>query len=159
MAKHTPRTIWRPVQLPHTDIIDTTAPVVVFFNQIRGVDADASMGLQLKHMRTNLTMGLTHTSTLSNAHMVSGHMGFFKWPIDAADPTLATMDVENRGKVWNRRSWVVQGDTVVRHSITSRSARLNLGEQIWFFLSKQQEADAGISINVAAFTQHWETQA
>ncbi len=151
MARH-PRTIWKPTRVIHTAIADSTAPVVAFFQTLLDVDADSSEGRVLRHVRTTLTFGLTNATSLDSSRMVTGTMGYFKWPSDAAGPTIATIDLENRGKIWGRKVWTVQGDTVARHTMVSKSVRLTLGETLFFYVEKVQESNSNDLINVAGIT-------
>ncbi len=159
MPRHTPRTIWKPVNVEVLSIADTTVPPILFTSSIRSVDADASMGLALKRLDIMLTMGLTHTGTLDNIHIVAGHVGFFKWPADAVAPTITTIDVDNRTAVFGRTPFIVQGTVPIRFHIRAKSARLKLGEELFCYLIKKQESDTGILIHVDATSYHWETQA
>ncbi len=159
MAKHTPRTIWKPQTGAALQVVDTTAPQIAFFTSLQNVDADASMGLQIKRLDMVISMGLKHTGTLDNAHAVLGFMGFFKWPSDAATPTITTIDLDNRTAIWGRTLFSVQGTTPVRYRMKFKSARLTLGQELWCFLSKKQETDVGITLHTEARWNLWTTQA
>lgn len=159
MKHRSARTIWKPIQASLAGIIDTTAPVIAFFDSIRAVDADASQGLLLKHLRLSLTMGLVHSGTLANDSTVGGFMGLFKWPADAATPTVATIDLGNRTKIFARTLYNVQGDQVSKYSLGAKSVRLTLGEEVWFFLQKSTESNTSITLHMAGQRLHYETQA
>ncbi len=158
MPRH-PRTIYKPIQANVLLLNDITAPNIAFFSEIREVDADASQGLVLKHLEVLLSIGLTHTGTLTNLAVVSGFIGFFKWPSDAATPTISTIDLENRTKIFARRSWIVQGTQPRSFSIRAKSVRLTLGEGIWCFLMKSQESEVEAVLHSAGRESHYETQA
>ncbi len=159
MPRHAPRTIWKPNQVFHTTIVNSSAPPVAFFQALRSVDADATQGLQLKHVTTILSLGLTNATSLDNTRVTSGHMGFFKWPIDAAAPTAATMDLNNRGSIWNRRTYVIQGDTVLRITLRSKTMRLKLGDEIWFYILKSKESDVADTETIQGVSSWFETEA
>ncbi len=158
MPRHTPRTIWKPVQTSLGQIADTTVPPAAFFVSLRSVDADASMGLQLKHLEIKSTIGLAIAS-ITNAHSVSGILGLFKWGADAATPTAATVDLDNRGSIFARTIFVAQGSTPRTATLRAKSVRLKLGEELWWFLLKKNESDANILLHTNSASQHWETQA
>ncbi len=158
MPRH-PRTIYKPVTSNVLTVADTTAPNIAFFSEIREVDADASQGLVLKHSEVYVSMGLTHTGTLSNLGIVSGIMGYFKWPSDAATPTVSTIDLENRTKIFARRSWSVQGSQPRSFTIRAKSIRLTLGEGVWCFLMKLAETEVELLLHTAGRESHYETQA
>ncbi len=159
MARHTPRTIWKPVALAMSAIADTTAPVIAFFEPIRSVDADASVGLVIKRLDCKVTIGLTHTGTLDNSGHVMGHMGLFKWPKDAASPTLATIDLDNRSAIFSRTSFAVQGSVPRLYTVRAKSARLRLGDALFFYLVKTQESDTALTLTMGGQRLHWESQA
>jgi len=160
MPRHTPRTIWKPFHISALALLnDSTTPPFATFPVIRGVDADASMGLVLKRIDVLQSVGLTDTGTLTNFHIVNGVCGFFKWPSDAAAPSLSTIDLENRSSVISRTLWSVQGLTPTRFHVRMKSARLKLGETLFYFLMKSAESDSTILLQTAASEQHYETQA
>ncbi len=156
MARH-PRTIWKPVRILH-NINDTTAPPVAFFTAVRDVDADASQGLQLRRVETMLTMGITGTAG-TNVDFATGISGYFKWPSDAATPTISTIDLDNRTKIFDRRPWAVQGLTPRIFKNRAKSVRLTLGETLFFYLLKAAESSTDILLVTGGRTDHWETQA
>jgi len=157
MPQH-PRTIFRHFQAGVLTIASTDAPPFASFTAVRSVSADASDGFALRHIELLMTRGLVHAS-LGNEHMVTGISGFFKWPEDAATPTISTIDLENRTKIFGRRSWVVQGSTPRTSSIRLKSARLTLGEELWIFDLKRSETDVGITLHAKGEYSHYETTA
>ncbi len=158
MARH-PRTIYKPVTKVVLTSVDTTAPEIAFFSSIRSVDADASQGLVMKRLELLIGVGLTHTGTLNNTHIVTGFFGFFKWPADAATPTLATIDLQNRTAIFERTLYTVQGTVPRTFRLRAKSVRLRLGEELWCFHVKIAETDTGITSTTDGLSQHWETQA
>ncbi len=158
MPRH-PRTIWKPVYLDVLSIDDTSAPEVAFFSAVRKVDADASQGLQLKHIELSMAVGLTHTGTLDNTHSIAGFVGFFKWPADAATPTLSTVDLKNRTKIFGRRVFTAMGTQPRTIRVAIKTARLTLGEELWVFNNKTNETDPGILMHTLGVVSHWETEA
>ncbi len=159
MAKHTPRTIWKPVQRDVLSVAESGAPDVLTASSVRAVSADASQGLQLKHLQLLWTIGLVEDTATTNAHLVSGILGFFKWPEDAALPTLGTIDIENRTKVFGRRQYVVQGNVPRTHTINIKSVRLTLGEELFVFSLKLTENATTITSISEGRVSHFETQA
>ncbi len=156
MARH-PRTIYRPVYVTH-QIDDTTIPDFALFKSLSSVSADASEGVVVKHIETSVSLGLTATAA-TNTDRVSGFTGYFKWPQDAAEPTLATIDLQNRTKIFGRRNFVVQGLTTTRWSQRIKSARLTLGEELFFFIDKLVESSADIFLRGDFVHNFWETKA
>ncbi len=158
MARHQARTIWKPVWKNMGAINDSVVPVVAYFNSIKQVDADSSQGVQLKHLEVYTTLGVVDASP-SNSNIVTGHMGMFKWPSDAATPTLSTIDLDNRSGIFARKLWAVQGTTPRAFVTRVKSARLRLGEELWFFIVKMTEADANNSLTGQSTMFSWETLA
>ncbi len=156
MARH-PRTIWKPVTITH-DIVDTSAPVVAFFTEIRSVDADASQGLQLKRVLTTISAALFATNK-DNADGLSCFMGYFKWPADAATPTVSTIDLNNRTKIFARTHLLLQGIQVRQRTLHAKTVRLTLGESLFFFINKSSETSTDVVLHTRGMTTHWETQA
>lgn len=156
MPRH-PRTIWKPVRT-QLNITDTNAPTFGQFLNIRSVDADASQGLQLKRLDIMITMGLDSTNN-DNLDKASGTMGLFKWPADAASPTITTIDLDNRTAIFARRSWALQGTTPRLVSIRVKTARLRLGDTLFYFYQKVFESSVDVTVSLSAQITHWETQA
>ncbi len=159
MAKHTPRTIWKPIVTQKASANLAAAPTEADFYSLRSVDADADMGLQLKHVWTMGSMGLSDSPDPGNLSVSSGFMGFFKWPIDATTPSITTIDLENRTAIFGRKLWAVQGSTPRGYSCRFKSARLRLGEELWFFIAKVHESVAASDVVYNTITQFYETQA
>ncbi len=159
MPRHTPRTIWKPVQINALSISETGAPPVEVFSSIRAVSADASMGLSIKHLQLLLTMGIVEDTATDNSHIVGGIFGFFKWPEDAATPTSATIDLENRTKIFGRRQFLVQGTQPRLYTVNIKSVRLSLGEELYAFAQKLTERATTIEWNIEGRVSHYETQA
>ncbi len=158
MPRH-PRTIYKPFYIePLIRAVDSGAPGVGQFSSVRSVSADASQGLALRHLELLITMGLTRAS-LDNAETVLGFMGFFKWPENAAAPTDATIDLENRTKIFGRRSFALQGTVPRTYSTRLKSARLTLGEELFVFWVKTQETNTDLLLTTAGAYSHYETQA
>ncbi len=159
MPKHTPRTIWKPVYSQAGHDTNTLASLSTFFTSIRSVDADASMGLVLKRISMTVILGQTSAQTLDNDIHTAGFMGYFKWPIDAATPTDATIDTPNRSSIISRTPYCLMGDNTQRHTVRMKSARLKLGEELWFFNTKMFENATDTDSEMTFLSQHWETQA
>ncbi len=159
MVRHKPRTIYKPILVNHTAITDSAAPPAAFFQSLRGVDADSAQGVQMKHIVTLLTLGLTNATSEGNERKVTGHMGYFKWPVDAATPSANTVDLRNRGSIFKRRPYTIQGVNPTKVSISAKSMRLTLGEEMWFFFDKIQEDDAATVVESTGISQFWETEA
>lgn len=159
MAKHTPRTIWKPAYgIVTHDFMNATVPDSNFFS-IRSVDADASMGLVMKRISVTATLGLISSVEQDNNIFSQGVMGFFKWPADAATPTDATIDLRNRTSIIARTPWALVGVTPQRFKIRMKSARLKLGDELWFFYVKLLEDATTTDVSIAMIEEHWETQA
>lgn len=157
MAKHNPRTIWKPVIVFPTTQFSTAS---MYFLEIRSVDADASMGLSIKRIECVTKMGLAHSAAIPNSMYAKGLTGFFKWPADAATPTAATIDVQNASKIFDRRAYVVMGENPIVHTNRAKSARLRLGEALWYFNSLEIEAGTPAdSLWMQGILTSWETQA
>ncbi len=156
MPRH-PRTIWKPLVIDFT-FNNTVAPDLGIFQSIRSVDADASQGLQLKHVETNMSFALDSTANL-NTDRSAGFVGYFKWPTDAATPSFSTIDLENRTKIFARKNVILQGIQVSKYSIRAKTVRLTLGEELWWFYHKSYESSVDVQLIMIAMTQHWETQA
>lgn len=155
MARH-PRTIWKPVPTA-LNLTDTAAPVFAQFLNMRSVDADASMGLQLKRLDGLITVGLDSTNN-DNLDRAAGNIGYFKWPADANAPTVTTIDLANRTAIFGRRHWVLQGTTPRLISTRVKTVRLKLGETLFFFYQKVFESSTDVNVALVGRWNHWETQ-
>ncbi len=156
MPRH-PRTIWKPTSFD-IGLVDTTAPVVAFFEAVRSVDADSSQGLQLKHVETTMSFGLVSTAQ-DNSARVGGQVGYFKWPKDAATPTLATIDLLNRTAIFSRKQFVVQGTQLSKVMIRAKTVRLKLGDALFMYTMKTAESSTDVVLHMQGQISHWETQA
>lgn len=160
MAKHTPRTIWKPTIQPAWSLFGVSSPPQVeAFSLVRDVDADASQGLALKHIELSATFGISHATAVDNSMMAGGFFGFFKWPKDAATPTAATVDLTNRGSIFGRTQFLVQGSTPRSYKVRLKSARLRLGDALWTFVATLTESDTSLLWECQSIVSWWETQA
>ncbi len=156
MPRH-PRTIYRPVYVTHS-LVDSQAPKVADFTSLAAVSADLLEGQVLKHLETTCTMGLKSTND-DNSSVLSGFTGFFKWPEDASAPTIATIDIENRTKIFGRRNYALSGITPRLNNIKIKSVRLTLGEELWYFIAKMAESSADVVLHASVIHNFWSTQA
>lgn len=159
MPRHTPRTIWKPVYSQAVFDIEAAAPIVTNVFSIRAVDADASMGLVLKRLSVTACLGLISSVEQDNNIATTGFMSFFKWPADAAAPTDATIDMLNRTSVISRTPFALVGVTPQRFTLRMKSARLKMGEELWYALTKMSEDATTTDLAHSFISQHWETQA
>lgn len=159
MPKHTPRTIWKPVYSIVNAGSLVLAPPTEIFQSMRSVDADASMGLQLKRISVTVSLGNVTSGTEDNQLTSSGFMAFFKWPVDAATPTNVTMDLRNRTSLISRTPYAVMGITPRLYTVRMKSARLKLGDELWFVIVKLEEDATTTDLIFGSISQHWETQA
>ncbi len=156
MVRHA-RTIWKPDAL--TLSYSFTSSGQVGLTEINRVDADNDQGLVMRHLEMDMVLGLVHSATLTNAFGFIGQGGFFKWPADAATPTVSTLDFKNRGSVFGRFLWTVMGENANRKSKRVPSVRLKLGEALFSFVLTDSKQGAIDTLKVVGNHRWMETLA
>ncbi len=113
-----------------------TAAGTELFTELRKVAAAVDDPVQMRNIEVTTKFGVTFATTPGSettAMHVGGITGLFKWPDLAADPTTATINTKESGKVIGRRLFAAIG--TFPSSVTVRAKRLNIkpGESLWMF--------------------------
>lgn len=154
MAKHA-RKVFRPT---YKTLAISLAGAPVERQQIvlEGVDGDNAGGTLIRNLHWSAVLGNVDTAdALINSDLSAGHMGFFKWPIDAAAPSVTTLDYENRASVFGRTTWVAVG--VDSHRVSGRIKTITLrpGEQLFSYWYKQFDSATVIDAHGMCVYQYW----
>ncbi len=157
MARHTPRTVWKP-RYALLNVSNSSAPPQYYLNQVRGVDADGTTGIQLRNIEICLNIG-NGSASLDNADVFNGFFGFAKWPTDAAVPTASTFDFQNRSTVFERTPFAVMGDTVYKKVIRVKKVTLKLGDSLYFLTEFSYESTASFAKILSGKMQWFEAEA
>ncbi len=154
MVKHI-RKVFRPTYL-HQNFSLTGTPPGIQLQSIGSVDADNPGGTLIRNLLMTASVGLNDTAdALKNTDANSGHFGYFKWPIDAAAPTTATLDFENRSKVFGRVPYAIIGENAVRISSRIKTVTLRPGDELFAYWFKGFETATVIDTKGQAIYQFW----
>ncbi len=120
---------------------------------IVSLDADKGGGIKIRHMEVVVTAG--NITALVNTDICQGHIGFFKWPIDAAAPTGSTLDYENRGAVFGTTQWLTMGADFYRLSVRVKTITLRPGDALFYYTYKRLESGAPPDAILSSQLQFW----
>ncbi len=103
--------------------------------QIEDLDADTASGILIRNVSVVSSLALTDdTDTPLASDYARGFFGMFKWPVDATAPTTATLDYQNRAKVFCRTPFAINGNNPQRLSFRCKTVTLRPGDVLYMFI-------------------------
>ncbi len=154
MARHM-RKVFRPGYITQQSNLIGTPPERVQ-TSINANDADAAGGKLLRNMKMVTVLGQVDTAdALINSDTSTGLVGMFKWPIDAAAPTVSTLDYENRASVFAREPFAVIGDHRTVVTLRVKTVTLRPGDELFFFVYRKTESSSTVDVYSMSILQYW----
>ncbi len=146
MPRHQHKRTWRHIAQDF-NITITAGPDTAVFTSVTAVEDNAD-GLEIKHLNHMMSLGTFNTTPPTvMADFNSGLYGYFLWPVDAATPTVSTINLEESSKVFGRRIWITQHDIPRMFSAKWPKVFIKSGLELFHFVIMLRQSGAAADVS------------